>query len=439
LNSNNDPATDKRLHFIANMFTNKLSKSENISILKNNENLKNAIYYSLKTKDILRKDKLRITYFSPEEVTHIDRGGSIFDNVLFFAKMYIATLITILMQNIVRGGDKRAYYIEVGLENDISNAVNSAIRDIKAKDIVGLQNYDIQQILQVVGEFNDYYLPTIDGEKPITFDTVSGLSNDSLDNDFLNWLSNNIFSGIGLPSAYLTEAENVDFAKTLAMQNSRHIRDILTDQNLLGIGYSCILRNLFNKKFIDNGTKTTIEKEEKENSTDGYSQLVFNKSNTETINNDKKEKNKKNSKDSEKTNSSNTIYETINLQSIRVLFPSPMSLNMTNLNDQISNFTSFLQPIIETITWNSDEDKTAGSAILTKKYLRKYISAIDWDEFDNMITETKSELNKEKLRKKSLDTTTNSTSSDPSASTDAPPEDSGNAGGEDLGDLGGDF
>ena len=277
-----------------------------------------------------------------------------------------------------------------------------------------------------------------DGEKPITFDTVAGLSNDSLDNDFLNWLSNNIFSGIGLPSAYLTEAENVDFAKTLAMQNSRHIRDILTDQNLLGIGYSCVLRNLFNKKFIDNGTKTTIEKEEKENPTESSPQFVFDRKNELTVVDDKKDSDKsknKDKKDSDK--STNTIYETIDLQSIKVLFPSPMSLNMTNLNDQISNFTSFLQPIIETITWNSDEDKTTGSAILTKKYLRKYISAIDWDEFDSMVTETKSEMNKEKLKKKSLDTTTNSTATD--SSTDTPPTDSGADAGEDLGDLGSDF
>ena len=384
---------DPKLMLIANMFTNKLAKSENLALLKNNENLKNAIYYSLKTKDILRKDKLRITYFLPEEVTHIDRGCSIFDNILFFAKMYIATLITILMQNIVRGGDRRAYYIEVGMENDISAAVNSAIRDIKSKDIVGIQNYDIQQILQVVGEFNDYYLPQIDGEKPITFDTVSGLSNDSLDNDFLNWLSNNIFSGIGLPSAFLTEVENIDFAKTLSMQNSRFIRDIVADQAILGLGYSTILQRLFKLKFTSSTTDKAIAKSKKK---EGKANVNATDETVKELVGDKKE-DKDISAKAELNNEVNK-YDTIDVKSIKVLFPSPMSLNMTNLNDQISNFSSFLDPILETIEWE-EADKEKANQRIKHEFLKKYVTGVDWAELDDIITKTRRGLTKDKLKK----------------------------------------
>lgn len=166
------PTNDPKLMFIANVFANRLSKKENISMIRKSEQLKYVIYHSLITKRITKDEKMRVLFFSADEVVHIDRKESIFDNVLFFVKMYIATLITILMQNIIRGADKRAYYIDVGLENDAANAINATIRDIKAKDISNVHNMDMSSIMGAVSEFNDYYIPTIDGEKPISMETI---------------------------------------------------------------------------------------------------------------------------------------------------------------------------------------------------------------------------------------------------------------------------
>lgn len=164
-------ASNPKLKFIADAFVNRLSAKENIKLIRKNEQLKSSIYHTLLTKNI-SKNKVRVTFFTPQEVVHINRKESIFDNVLFFAKLYIATLVTILMQNIVRGADKRAYYVDVGYENDAANAINSVIRNIKTKDLSNVHNMDISSMLNVLGEFNDYYIPTIDGEKPIEISTV---------------------------------------------------------------------------------------------------------------------------------------------------------------------------------------------------------------------------------------------------------------------------
>lgn len=358
-------AMDAKLQFIASAFANRLSVEQNISVLKDNEELKYALYNSLKIRKLLVKDKLRVTFFKPSEVIHINRGSSIFDNILFFAKLYIASLITILMQNIIRGGDKRAYYVDTGLENDISNTVQQVIKDVKSKDITGIHNMDIFSILNIVGETSDYYFPTIDDTKPITIDTVSGLENKSLDNDFLNWLSNNIFSGMGIPSAYLTEVENIDFAKTLSMQNTRFIRDVVAEQSITSEGYTALLQLLFTIEF------------------------------KQPVNSENKEEDSSNNKKESKVQTD--ILSLINPMDIEVRFPSPMSLNMTNLTDQTSNLNSLIDSFADNIDWESADAEKAKLRLKTEMF-RQYIPNIDWDTIDNIINKIKIDLNKQKIK-----------------------------------------
>lgn len=367
-------AADARLMFIASVFANRLSATENISILKKDEGLKNAIFYSLKTKEILKKNKVRATFFRTDEVVHINRGSSIFDNILFFAKMYIATLITILMQNIIRGADHRVYNVEVGLENDVSNVINSVIKDIKSKEITGIQNMDVFSILNVVGTFNDFFMPVVDGEKAVTMETLDGLANKSLDDDFLNWLSNNIFSGMGLPSAYLTEVENVDFAKTLSMQNSRFIRDIVAEQSILGYGYSDMLQKLYKVEFVNPNKSTSTGDDGREKNSNGLT-----------------------AEEAKEAAEKSNILSIVNINGIKIRFPSPMSLNMTNLADQISNLNTVLDPLIDLIDWNGRE-KEIGVGMVKMEMYKKFITSFDWDTFDDTVSRVKKDLNKKLLR-----------------------------------------
>jgi hypothetical protein len=326
--------------------------------------LKYVIYHTLITKRITKDEKVRVLFFTPDEVVHIDRKQSIFDNVLFFAKLYIATLITILMQNIVRGADKRAYYIEIGLENDAANAINGVIRDIKTKELSNVHNMDLTSMLNVLGDFNDYYIPSIDGERPIEISTVDGLSNISLDNDFLNWLSNNIFSGIGLPASYLTEVDNVDFAKSLAMQNSRFIRDIVSEQVLFGFGYSELLRKLYIK---EHGSEL---------------------------------KERLKGKPSAERDKKKSSIHLLNIESIEIKFPSPVSLNMTNMNDQINNLSTLVESLSDVIDVKP-EDKDAATPIFKREMYKKYLSNLKWEDIDDIMIKVKRGLQESKIKNSS--------------------------------------
>lgn len=374
---------DPKLMFIADTFVNRLSKKQNVKLLKKSEQLKYVVYHSLITRRITKDEKVRVLFFTPDEVVHIDRKQSIFDNVLFFAKLYIATLITILMQNIVRGADKRAYYVDIGLENDAANAINSVIRDIKTKELSNVHNMDLTSMLNVLGDFNDYYIPSIDGEKPIEIATVDGLSNVSLDNDFLNWLSNNIFSGIGLPAAYLTEVENIDFAKSLAMQNSRFIRDIVAEQVLFGFGYSELLRKLYMK---EHGSE--LKEQKKANAS------------------------------AERKKEKSSIH-LLNIESIEVKFPSPVSLNMTNMNDQINNLNTLVDSLTEVLDIKAD-DKDAATPIFKREMYKKYLPNLNWDEIDDIMAKVKRDLQESKIKKMSAP---DSSPDDGSVGEDEPSED----------------
>ena len=222
-----------------------------------------------------------------------------------------------------------------------------------------------------------------DGEKPIEIATVDGLSNVSLDNDFLNWLSNNIFSGIGLPAAYLTEVENIDFAKSLAMQNSRFIRDIVAEQVLFGFGYSELLRKLYMK---EHGSE--LKEQKKANAS------------------------------AERKKEKSSIH-LLNIESIEVKFPSPVSLNMTNMNDQINNLNTLVDSLTEVLDIKAD-DKDAATPIFKREMYKKYLPNLNWDEIDDIMAKVKRDLQESKIKKMSAP---DSSPDDGSVGEDEPSED----------------
>jgi hypothetical protein len=189
-------------------------------------------------------------------------------------------------------------------------------------------------------------------------ETIDGLENTSLDNDFLNWLSNNIFSGMGIPSAFLSEVENIDFAKTLAMQNSRLIRDIVAEQVTLGKGLSELLRKIYAIEFFKNDD-------------------------TE-------------SKDSKKEVDDSVLAA---VDSIEVRFPSPVSLNMTNLADQINNITTLMDPLIEALTFPEDI-KDIATPIFKQEMFRKYLPSIHWRDIEEIMKTAKTKAVREKIKNK---------------------------------------
>ena len=371
---------DARLMFMANVFTNKLSKETNLKLIKKSETLKNAVYNGLAVRKLNSNQKIRIVYLKPDEVVYINRGHSIFDNVLFFCKIYIATLITILMQNVLNGGEKRAVYVEVGEDNNGANAVNRVVKDIRSREVGSVMGMDINSILNIQSQFQSYYIPVVDGEKPISFETIDSLNNKSIDDEFLNWLGSQIYSGMGTPTAYLNEVENVDFAKLLSMQNSRYLRECLSEQINLSPGFTDLLRKIYAIEYEDELLK------------------------------DNQDDNNISSNDS----------DIVSPSLLEVKLPVPSALALYSIGEQLNN----AQNVADAIMTNSNVVNLAGVPPEEEEKLKNHVrndiirhlaSSVNWDNIDTIITNA---MNNYKTTKMTNDLKKNDTGEETEGSAD---------------------
>jgi hypothetical protein len=354
---------------IAGLFMKGISKKIDNDLIKDNKEFKDYIYTLLKDRYITEKS-VKITYLMPDEVVHFMTdsdeiyGQSKLSRSLFFAKLYLATLITELMQKISRGRDKRLIYVETGLDDDIEGAIQGVVKDIKSKEIQTDVLKSITTILNRIGAFDDYYIPLVDGEKPLDFDTLQGMDVEA-DNEFLQYLLKSSIHGTGVPVNYIDATQEVDFARTLSMQNSTFVRTIVSDQQSFSTAFTKMIRLLYRNEYMDPDKKG----EDAEKS-------------------DKKEKSESR-KDSDILN--------LDLDDIRVSFPPPISLNLNNVNDQINNSSQTIDFIVSTYI-SDDEMDPKKKLSMRKAAARKFIPTIDWDEMDSLYEDAMMDATGENLK-----------------------------------------
>lgn len=409
---NIDEVEKARLMFMANVFANKLSNQTNIKLIRKNETLKMAIYHSLALKKLNNDNqRIRIIYLTPEEVVKIDRGQSIFDNVLFFCKLYIASIITATMENVMTGAPQQAIYVEVGRDNDPSGSVHQIVRDFKSKEIGSIQSMDLNSIINKVGTMQKMFVPVINGEKPFSIESVDTPQPTPIDNDFIKFLGDNIYSGMGIPAAYVADAENIEFAKTLSMQNGRYLREIISEQIIPSHGYSELLRKLYN---------------------------LYYKSNSSLVNKSTRYKDKKLKKQDELLDVDS--LHNIDLNGISIKFPAPANLGFNMLNEQLSNVQSLVENIVNVIDTKSlgvdDGQSDDVKNQLKAKLTRKFLPSLDWLDIDSIIDETLKENTIADIKgtiKQKITGGAGGDSNLDSGDTDAPSDDASGSSDDDMG------
>ena len=157
-----------KYRLITDVFVKNMAKCIDKKFINKNPEFKNTVYELLKQNYLLNK-QIRMVYLRPNEVIHFGSGSgdyhdSIYKNILFAAKLYLAVLTSQVMLRLVRSPEKRAFYVEVDLDNDTEAVVQQFMRDIKTKDIK-MSNFgeDINTLLQAIGTFQDYYIPVVEG------------------------------------------------------------------------------------------------------------------------------------------------------------------------------------------------------------------------------------------------------------------------------------
>jgi hypothetical protein len=316
-------------------------------------NLISKIFLDVLSKNI-DKD-IKMTFFSPEEIIAF-KVPALYRKIIFFAKLYLATLTNMLLIKMGRAHDKRVFYVDVGADADYEQAISRVIQDIKTKEFKMDMLGEINTILNLTpGRFDDYYIPSINGERPIEIDTLAGMDID-MNNDFIEFLKDSMLSGIGVPRTLIDATKEIDFARTLSAQNANFVRNVIKYQ----------------KKFTQPFTKM-------------YRKLYQNEYKYD------------NDKESE-------VLNYVSIDDIKVTFPSPATLNMSNLTDQIqiadqnAEFISAqYYPMDQT---GSNEPKRLKMKAAVVKEL---LPGIDWEKFDEIKEDIDMEGVEDKIKEPSAE------------------------------------
>lgn len=349
--------SDPKTRLIVDIFAKNIARKLNKKFIEDNKDFKELIYELVKQDYIVNK-RIEITYLAPNEVEHLmveeDRktgyGISRFKSILFTAKLYLAVLTCTLMMKISRSQDHRTFYVETGLSKDVEGIIQSFVREIKAKEVKLSDLKSIDSIFNSIGQFSDYFIPQINGEKAVDIDTVAGM-NAEIENEFLEYLKKTMISGMGIPASFLQYSDEMEFARSVSMMNGMFLRKIIGMQKKLGVSFSEIYRKLYKNEY-----------EPLEQTGNGIgNDRAFN----------------------------------IDYAAIEAKFPPPASLNMTNLIDQIASAQNVIEFIVNTLIGQSADGKLRDA--VQKAVVKKILPNIEWDVYEALLEEVIEEIVRGKL------------------------------------------
>ena len=347
------------------------AKLGNVAFLKDNEQFAQDAYAILhRAKREGRR--LTISYVAPDQMVHFTPNGSagygesVLSRVKFMAKLYIGAITNAFMRNSIRRPERLVWYLDVGVDNDANNAIQNFIRMIKQREVKFSNLKDISTTINHIGEFHDFYVPTYNGERPVEVETLNMGAAAEVDSPFLEFLRKSIVAGMGVPAAFVGYSEEVAFAHSLTMDNGRFLRRVVRHQKHFGRAASRLMRILYRNEYFDldeiMGTTKVAE--------DG-----------------KDAKTAESKKDATASADSTTEeLHQLDLGRLHVRFPSPATLNMTNLSDAVNQS----QPVLEFIT-----DMVAGEELTSVKSALKAMVAgdllpqIHWGRYREMLEDAK--------------------------------------------------
>lgn len=335
LSTENLDATKYRL--ISDVFLNAISKKIDKEYIRHNKQFKDFIYSVVKETQFAKK-RIHLTFFTPDEIVHF-KVDPVYKNIPFFAKLYLAMLTNMVIINMGRGHDKRLFYVQTGLDEQFEAAISNTIESIKSKEF-RLSDNDINTVLNLnVGALDDWFIPTnVSGERPIEIETVPGMDIDIANNTFLDWLRKSMMNGMYIPSNLIDSMVEVDYARTLSAQNANFVRSVVQYQMHLQKDFSNLIRKLYKNeyRFNDDGTSNELEK--------------------------------------------------IDVDKIEVTFPSPASLNMTNMQEQINTASAMADELSLILVPAKQDGSTDDLRMRVKaEVFKKFFPGFDYAFFEEMI------------------------------------------------------
>ena len=244
----------------------KLSDNLDAKFINMNKDLTREIYAILKHTIKRGVNDLSVTYLPPDDVIHYyfkldentHRGISDLQKALMPAKLYIGLYITNTLATMNRAQDRRVYYVkQSGIDTNISKILLNTIAQIKMQNFNIRQLESMKSVLNIVGRFNDFVIPTdSSGNSPVQFEVMQGQNVDP-QTDLMEKLERQTISSTPVPFELIETRKSMDYAIQATMTSSRFLKLVFKRQALLNRFLSRHMTMLYRGEF--NAPKAVIK------------------------------------------------------------------------------------------------------------------------------------------------------------------------------------
>lgn len=253
------------IRFIAN----RISQSIDTHFINANKDLKEEIYQILRYNEkfeINRTNDIGVTFIPAEDIVHcyfkIDehthRGISDLEKSLIPAMLYILLYLTDIIGKITRSTDKRVYYVKQNVETNVARTMMNVVAQIKKGNMGMRQIESMNNILNIVGKYNDYIIPMgQSGDPPIQFEVMQG-QDINTPTDIMEKMEEAAVNATGTPLEMVNSTLQQDFAIRFTMSNTRFLKSIYKRQRVVQEFVSKIYTDLYNYEFSENYQKIPI-------------------------------------------------------------------------------------------------------------------------------------------------------------------------------------
>lgn len=262
-----DMSSDQH-ELVIRYIANRMSQSIDSHFINANKDLKEEIYSVLRYNekfDIARSNDIGVTFIPANDIVHcyfdIDenthRGISDLKKSLIPSMLYILLYLTDIIGKITRSTDKRIYYVKQNVETNVARTMMNVVQQIKKGNMGMRQIESMNNILNIVGKYNDYIIPMgQSGDPPIQFEVMNGQEINT-PTEIMEKMEEAAVNGTGVPFEMLNSIYQQDFAIRFSMSNTRFLKNIFTRQRDTQLFFSKIYTKIYNYEFSE--TNSCIE------------------------------------------------------------------------------------------------------------------------------------------------------------------------------------
>ena len=242
----------------------KISNEIDATFINANINLKKEIYLMLRYNDIYNRISksldMNITFIPADDIHHLKfkedpdthRGISDLWEALVPAKQWIMLNMTSILGWTTRGFDRRVYYVKQSLDTNTAQSLLNVISTIKKGNFGIRQMESINNILGVLGRFNDFVIPMgPSGDAPIVFDTMNGQQFD-FPTELMQNLEESAVNSTEVSKEIVDSATGMDFAVRYTMTNAKLLRSVLKIQAKVEAFASKLISKIYKFEYGDN-------------------------------------------------------------------------------------------------------------------------------------------------------------------------------------------